>query len=199
MKLIVISSPTNIEEEYKTILLLFKAGLEYFHLRKPNLSFSEFDYFLNQIPKEYLNRVIIHQHHELIEKYPLKGVHYTKYTNNFKYLDFKYLIHRSKSCHSLQEIQENSFDYNYVFLSPIYPSISKPGYQNSFDFDRLKTFLKDRAKLPEIIALGGINADRIPEINKIGFDGVAILGTIWQENTVDRRLKKFQEIIATQL
>lgn len=194
MKLIVISSPINIESESETILLLFQAGLKYFHLRKPNLSIQEFEYFLDRIPKQYLNRVIIHQHHELIEQYPLKGVHYTKYTSNFKYLDLKYKIHRSKSYHSLPEIQENSFDYNYVFLSPIYPSISKSGYQNNFDFDRLKAFLKNRIKIPESIALGGINADRIPEVKQIGFDGVAILGTIWQENTVEQRLKKFQEI-----
>lgn len=198
MKLIVISSPINIESEYETILLLFKAGLKYFHLRKPNLSLQEFEYFLDRIPEQYLNRVIIHQHHELIEKYPLKGVHYTKYTTDFKYLDSNYKIHRSKSYHSISEIPKNSFDYNYVFLSPIYPSISKPGYQNNFDFERLKTFLKNKDKLPEIIALGGIDVDRIPEVKQIGFDGVAILGTIWQENTVDRRLKKFQEITATE-
>jgi thiamine-phosphate pyrophosphorylase len=194
MKLIVISSPINIESESETILLLFKADLKYFHLRKPNLSLREFEYFLDRIPKQYLNRVIIHQHHELIEKYPLKGVHYTQHLINFKYLDSQDKIHRSKSCHSIIEIQENSFDYDYVFLSPIYPSISKPGYQNSFDFDRLKTFLKNTDKIPEIIALGGINTDRIAEVKQIGFDGVAILGTIWQENTVDRRLQKFQEI-----
>jgi thiamine monophosphate synthase len=127
MKLIVISSPINIESESETILLLFKADLKYFHLRKPNLSLREFEYFLDRIPKQYLNRVIIHQHHELIEKYPLKGVHYTQHLINFKYLDSQDKIHRSKSCHSI-------------------------------------------------------------------FDGVAILGTIWQENTVDRRLQKFQEI-----
>lgn len=194
MKLIVISSPINIESEYETILLLFKADLKYFHLRKPNLSLREFEYFLDRIPKQYLNRVIIHQYHGLIENYSLKGVHYTKYSTDFKYLDLKYKIHRSKSYHSLQEIQENSFDYNYVFLSPIYPSISKSGYQNNFDFDRIKAFLKNRTKIPEIIALGGINTDRIAEVKQIGFDGVAILGTIWQENTVEQRLKKFQEI-----
>ena len=194
MKLIVISPPNNHRNEQETLEKLFALDLEYFHLRKPGFPEEEYKKYLNLIPNQYLNRVVIHNHHQLIEKYPLKGIHYTHYTNNFKYLDPQFNFQRSKACHSLSEIPTNPSLYQYVFLSPIYDSISKQGYKSKFKLSEVKHFLKRKNKNPEVIALGGIELEKVDELKEIGFDGLAVLGTIWQENNLKKRLEKFQLI-----
>ena len=81
----------------------------------------------------------------------------------------------SRSCHSLEEI-DNSKEKDYLFLSPVYPSISKPGYLPSFCLNDLKGKVDGR-----IIALGGVTPKRLPELFEIGFGGAAMLGLIWEE------------------
>ena len=196
MKLVVISSPDRVKNESETLELLFAHGLEYFHLRKPGQSKSTYIKFIDSISEKYINKIIVHNYHELIENYPLKGVHYTQYIKNFKYLDSHFAIHRSKSCHSIIEVKANQSDYDYVFLSPIFGSISKPKYTRDFDLKQLETFLKDRQKLPDVIALGGITVNKIATVRQIGFAGVAVLGTIWQEDSLEKRLAKFKALQA---
>jgi thiamine-phosphate pyrophosphorylase len=192
MKLIVISSSLNIFDEMETIFQLFFEGLQYFHLRKPEFTKKEYEYFLQQIPEQHRNKIIIHHYHELIESYNLKGIHHTSKTN-FKSLSFRRKIHQSKSFHLLEEVVNNKYPYDYGFLSPIYNSISKPGYQSKFNFPQLTNFLSNNPQTIPLIALGGIDFDKIEEIKQMGFAGIAILGAIWQENQIKKRIEKFQK------
>lgn len=57
------------------------------------------------------------------------------------------------SLHSLQELSEDLQGLDYAFLSPIFDSISKPGYTAAFDAEALRDALS-KATCP-IIALGG--------------------------------------------
>ena len=57
------------------------------------------------------------------------------------------------SLHSLQELSEDLQGLDYAFLSPIFDSISKPGYTAAFDAEALRHALS-KATCP-IIALGG--------------------------------------------
>ncbi len=193
MKLILISNPVNLVDELETIVRIFESGLTYFHLRKPDFTKEEYELFLKEIPLKYRKYIIIHHHHELIYNYKLKGIHHTRHTN-FKPIQLSYPIHQSKSFHSIGEIDNNQLPYNYVFLSPIYNSISKQGCQSNFDFFTLANWLKYKSHSCEIIALGGINQDKIIEVKQMGFDGVAILGIIWNEVSIDKRLEKFKAI-----
>lgn len=43
------------------------------HLRKPTLSEDETIEFLNTIPEQYHERIVIHQHYKCINTYNLKG------------------------------------------------------------------------------------------------------------------------------
>jgi thiamine-phosphate pyrophosphorylase len=65
-------------------------------------------------------------------------------------------------------------------VSPIFPSISKPGYEKAFDFDFLKTKLSDNKLCNKVFALGGIVPDRIQTCHQLGFHGVAVLGYFWE-------------------
>jgi thiamine-phosphate pyrophosphorylase len=195
MKLILISSPVNLVDELATIVKIFESGLTYFHLRKPDFTKEEYELFLKEIPLKYRKYLIIHHHHELIYHYELKGIHHTRHTN-FKPIQLQRSVHQSKSFHSIWEIENNQFPYDYVFLSPIYNSISKQGYQSNFDFSTLANWLRYKPHSSKIIALGGINKDKIIEVKQMGFDGVAILGIIWNEVSIDKRLEKLKAIQA---
>ena len=69
MKLVVISSPDRVKNELETLELLFDHGLEYFHLRKPDRSKSVYIKFIESVSGKYINRIIVHNYHELIEHY----------------------------------------------------------------------------------------------------------------------------------
>ncbi len=193
MKLIVISSPVNINHEIETIIAFFELGLKYFHLRKPNFNYQEYKQFLALIPKQYKKYIIIHHHHQLIKEEKINGIHHTSKTEFDSSLSKN--IHQSKSFHSLAEIENNNYPYNYVFLSPIFNSISKQGYQSKFDLIDIENYFKNKPNKLEIIALGGIESKNAAKAIEIGFDGVAILGAIWQEPDFKKRLEICQTIL----
>ena len=86
----------------------------------------------------------------------------------------------SYSAHGFTEVQHLPFHTDYVFLSPVFDSISKKGYRAGFDDPEiLKAFLANSQQ--KIIALGGINQERIQTCNELGFDGYAMLGHIWNK------------------
>jgi thiamine-phosphate pyrophosphorylase len=185
MKLIVISNPTNLNNEHTLLSSLFENGLEYFHLRKPDFTSDEMEAYLQQIPAEYLSKIVLHSHHHLVDKYSLKGKHKT--TANTSEISVKQLLvderrvenFISTSFHSVEEILACDYNYEYAFLSPIFDSISKKGYTSKFNQSELKSFLSTHGKKMELIALGGINEETVHQAIDLGFDGIAVLGAIW--------------------
>lgn len=93
--------------------------------------------------------------------------------------------------HSLKELEDCKEKYDYAFLSPIFDSISKGGYKSNYDLSEIKDFFKNRNE--KIIALGGIDEDKIDTVKELGFSGIALLGAIWQsENPIDK-FKRIKE------
>src|ERR1044071_3258162 len=77
MEIVLITSSKKDEHEPELIAKLFEAGLTTLHLRKPNFSTKQLTKYIEGIPKVFHNRIIIHQHHDLIFKFDLKGIHWT--------------------------------------------------------------------------------------------------------------------------
>ena len=206
MKLILISYPTNIDSEHQIITHLFEQGLEYFHLRKPDFSFQNFKQYLRNIPDKYYSRIIIHSHFNLLNDYNLKGVHFNK--NNIhlvrEYQSMR--IHKSISAHSFDELlkldqapppappQREGEHYDYAFLSPVFNSISKPNYKSKFNFEEITQFFKKTTISTDIIALGGMDIDKVELAYKMGFNGVAVSGYIWNNYIIDRNIKTTIEL-----
>ena len=69
---------------------------------------------------------------------------------------------------------------DYVFLSPIFDSISKIGYESAFDDAEVLTAFLANSK-QRVIAFGGVDADRIAICEELGFRGYAMLGDIWKK------------------
>ncbi|MBI2281914.1 MAG: thiamine phosphate synthase [Bacteroidetes bacterium] len=82
------------------------------------------------------------------------------------------------SCHSFEEVEAIDGQLPYCFLSPIFDSISKQGYQAKFDKNELKAFLKKKRTI-KVIGLGGVTAENYTELLELGFDGGAFLGSVW--------------------
>lgn len=200
MKLIIISNPEPIDNETTIVNYLFDEGLEYFHLRKPNCSLNEMEEYLQHISPNHLNKIVLHAHHELADKYKLKGKHKTATTidttGNTRYI--------STSFHSLEDIKSCKENYEYVFLSPVFNSISKQGYKSNLNLIEVKQFLQNKNSLsgvyPDkgggekwggVIALGGINEYNTQTVLEMGFSGIALLGDIWNS---DDKIKSFKRI-----
>ncbi len=174
MKIIVITSPVPVKDEALLCNLLFAHGLELLHLRKPNCDRSVYENFINRIAPGYRNRIVIHDHYDLVSRYKLHGIHLKSgQGEKFNlYPDCAVSI----SCHTTEEINTLPFQPDYCFLSPIFDSISKPGYNSTF------SLLPDISDIEiPVIALGGITPEKTALCRSAGFQGIAALGFIWEQ------------------
>ena len=69
--------------------------------------------------------------------------------------------------------------YDYVFMSPIYDSISKVNYYSTYTAEELRDAQRTKIIDSKVMALGGINTGNLLEIKDFGFGGAAILGDLW--------------------
>ena len=189
--IVVISPENDIKDEIQTLNLLFEAGLEYFHLRKPSKTHEEHVTYLNSINTEFHNRIVVHFCHELVNEFDLKGVHFqeqkrkdTIETNSGHYFRPLNMFGKtiSSSYHELETLAQDDFEFDYHLLSPVFSSISKQDYDGrGFDVNHI-----DKV----IIGMGGVTSDNINEFKKLGFKGVGVLGGIWNSSTPIETFKK---------
>ena len=172
MKLITITQPAFFEGEAEAITSLFEAGLEILHLRKPGASYEDMEQLLNRLPPEYLKRIVTHEHFQLASFRNLKGIHLNGRNPT---APAGFTGHISRSCHSLEEVTKYKATCDYVFLSPIYDSISKEGYPSAYTTDSLQKARQAGIIDAKVMALGGVTAAHFPEISSLGFGGAVLL------------------------
>ncbi len=178
MKLILITSPTYFVEEDKIITSLFEEGLDILHLRKPDTAPMYAERLLTLIPEQYHKRIVVHGHFYLKEEFRLKGIHLNLRNPN---APDHYKGHISCSCHSLEEVKERKRNYDYVFMSPVFDSISKQDYNAQYSPEEIKKAHKQGIIDKKVYALGGIDVHNIKEVKKYGFVGAGVMGAIWQK------------------
>lgn len=176
-KLIAITREVVEIDESCRICNLIDAGFDYVHIRKPALQKNEMQQFIESIPTRYYNRLKLHDHFDLADKYDLAGIHLNS-RNRTAPIGFQ--KHVSKSCHSIEELRDID-RFEYVFLSPIFDSISKQGYKARFSKDELEN--SSNLISEKVMALGGVADKHIPYLQKIGFGGCALLGYLpWTDD-----------------
>ncbi len=178
MKLIVITTPSFFIEEDKIITSLFEEGLDILHLRKPETPAMYSERLLTLIPQEYHKKIVTHEHFYLKEEFDLMGIHLNARNPKEPH---DYDGHVSCSCHSAEEVKNKKHFYDYVFMSPIYDSISKVNYYSTYSPEDLRQAQRERIIDQKVMALGGINEENILEIKDFGFGGAVILGDIWNK------------------
>ena len=177
MKWITITSPEFLSGEATFIGKLFSQGLDLLHLRKPEASLEAYKQLFLQIPEQWHSRIVLHEHFELAEEYKLHGIHLNR---RCSVVPNAYHGSISCSCHTIEEVITQKDSKNYVFLSPIFDSISKVGYHAAFSPTSLKQAAVENVIDEKVIALGGITANNIPLVKEWHFGGVALLGDIWK-------------------
>lgn len=182
MKIIAITPPHAIENEVAVIRQLFAKGVDIVHLRKHQSEFEDIDIItylrgiLLGLTSEECSKIIIHDYPNLYHEYSLKGIHINKNITN---MPEGYTGYKTRSCHSFEEIQKYKNEYDYLFLSPIFDSISKRGYKSAFTHDMLQKASLEGTINEKVIALGGVTFDKIPYLQSLNFGGVAMIGGIY--------------------
>ena len=177
MKWIIITSPEFLSGEAIFIDKLFSQGLDLLHIRKPDAPLEAYKRFLLQIPKQWYSRIVLHEHFALAEEFGLHGIHLNR---RCSVAPNAFHGSISCSCHTIEEVITQKESKDYVFLSPIFDSISKVGYQAAFSPTSLKQAAIENVIDEKVIALGGLTANNIPLVKEWHFGGVALLGDIWK-------------------
>ncbi|MGZ3865735.1 MAG: thiamine phosphate synthase [Bacteroidia bacterium] len=199
MKIVVISQSKVLEDEHKIITDLFEAGLGTLHVRKPRLRTKQLIEYIEKIPAHFHNRIIIHSHHNLAGKYNLQGVHYTRmhleptfrnWWREKKLGLIKRKLVRTASHNKLASLyDESDIVYDYVFLSPIFDSITGK-YQSGFYEDAIQAAVQKTGL--KIVARGGIDVTRIEKIQELGLYGAALYSCLWNS---EKPLEEFLKIM----
>lgn len=199
MKIIIISNPENFSGESELVNQLFNNGLEYFHVRKPSFSNEECENYINIISKEFHSKLIVHYHFLMREKFKIKGLHFNE--SNIKFAEKYKNIHKSYSAHSFNEIIHLNQKMDYMFLSPVFDSISKEDYKTNLDINEIKTFIESYRLGEKLVALGGVNENNIQKVIDTGFGGVALMGCVWKpvvyESNIEKSISIFRQIKST--
>ena len=194
--IILISPPDVYPDEISIVEQLVTKGLSHYHFRKPEWDSASNEVYLDQWSDAVRNIIVMHNHIDLVNKYQLHGFH-LNHTNRQE-IDRHQFFHKSYSAHTFEEIANLESDWGYATISPIYDSISKPGYQSNFTENKIFTGLK-KASVP-VVALGGVSPANVEKTIDIGFNGIALLGGIWGELDEGNPLSRYdaiRKIIAT--
>ena len=170
---IAITSPASIPNEAERISRLLSTGeVDFVHIRKPSWTQEEISELIESIPSRFHSRLKLHDYYNLIYDFKVGGIHVNFRNRN---LDLpKSIPEISKSAHSISEL--NDFEnYDYIFLSPIFDSISKKDYKSGFNLDELSSIICGK----RIIALGGVTPNNFALLKEKGFYGAAMLGHFW--------------------
>lgn len=186
-QIVIITSPRFFPGEAEMLSLLL-GGLDCrVHLRKPGCTERQMRGLIEALPEEFRPELTLQDHLSLAPEYGVGGVHPT---SRFPVAPEGWTGLVSRSCHSLGEVAMCR-DADYVFLSPVFDSISKSGYSSAFTDAQLRS-------APEIdghvYALGGVRPEHFPLLAEYGFGGAALLGHVWRDCSPEGMLKVIEEI-----
>lgn len=194
--MIVLTSPIPVADELKIIHSLFAEGLSLLHVRKPDFTGRDMKSFLTGIGMEFRDRLVLHSHHYLAEDFGVNRLHFSEEKAKILHLPVRLLepiTSLSASVHSMEDFNMLKNEFSYAFLSPIYPSISKPDYSSAIN--HFET-IKERTNFStELIALGGISYENVQKTLNSGFDDIALLGILWNSDNPLENFKKCQQAV----
>jgi len=183
--LVVITSPESFPGETDCLKALLEAGLEKLHIRKRG---GRAEILLQRLSPRWHSRLVLHGGRDavaLAKQYGIPQVH-GHWHRPWSGIEGVAL---SASLHSWEEVREvPPGALEYIFLSPLFDSISKPGYLAGNDLLR-----RPAGVAPcKLIGLGGIDASTIGQVIEHGWDGAALLGHVWQQP--DKAVERFMTL-----
>ena len=191
MKLILLTPPDFFVEEDKILTALFEEGLDVLHLRKPGCEPVYSERLLTLLPECHHDQIVVHEHFYLKDEFNQSGIHLN---NRNPEPPANYKGHISKSFHDIDTMKKEKRNFNYVFLSPIFDSISKSGYKSAFETNVLEDASARGIIDKKVMALGGVSAENMRTIRELGFGGVVVLGDLWNRFNIHSNLD-YKELI----
>lgn len=179
---VAITPPYFYPDEAAAIERLASEGdFDYIHIRKPGASEKEMQSLIESIDPALRTVLTLHDHFLIAAATGCGGLHLNS-RNPVAPQGWQGRV--SRSCHSLAGLSDASPGTSYLFLSPIFPSISKPGYRSDIMADPDLGSALGHCRVP-VVALGGVTPDRIPLVKQFGFGGAAMLGAAWRRRPLD--------------
>ena len=204
-----ISAPDFLPGEAEAVTALLEAGAWRVHVRKPAAGSDSIARLLEEFPQCYRSRLSLHDHHELAARFGVGGVHLNS-RNPSVPAGFGGLV--SRSCHSMEELSEYGSVCDYMFLSPIFDSISKSGYASRFSLEEIRRRIAAGSDVAtarmdvmssdgncrsvdwgRVFALGGVCPDNVRLLEETGFGGAAVLGCLWEPFRQDHNCAALSE------
>ena len=176
MRVIAITLEDFFPGEAGAIEAALNGGYDLVHLRKPGASEEEMISILEELPAECRASIVIHSHFNLAARYGLYGIHLN---SRCRTVPDGFSGSISRSCHTFEEVEQHKDSCNYLFLSPIFNSISKKGYASAFSGASLREAAEKGIIDSKVYALGGVTPERLSWLDEIGFGGAAMLGSVW--------------------
>lgn len=164
-------SPVCNEVECLKVLLQYPT-VNFVHMRHPATSKEIIKTFLQHIPEDQIHKIVLHDYPDLAVEMNT-GYQINQRVSNIPEM-FRGTL--SASCHSINEAKHRLLQgCQYVTLSPVFDSISKPEYKSGSILEQID----NDNRLPDgVIALGGVTPQRFAILHNAGFSGAAMLGYI---------------------
>lgn len=179
----IISYITYLPEETTYWQQLLAEGASSILIRKPGWKETDYERLLLQTDPACYPKLMIAGHPALCDKYNLQGIHFSEAGRGLikcgQIARFRQRGWRlSTSIHAASTLQVASDNWDQLLLAPVFNSISKPGYNSTIP----KNFrlFKDGYN-GQVVALGGIDHTTAAKARNMQFDGIALLGAIWQD------------------
>jgi len=179
----IITHSTFLPEETIYWQRLLAEGADSILVRKPGWQEADYELLLQDADPSCYHKLMIAGHPALCEKYGLQGLHFSEagrgLVNGDQIIGYRQKGWRlSTSIHAAETLQIASDNWDQLLLAPVFDSISKPGYTSTFG-EGFRLF-KDGYN-GQVLALGGIDHTTAAKARDMQFDGIALLGAIWQE------------------
>ena len=179
--ILVITPETIVPNESGIINQMFHDGLDLLHIRKPWTNPQEMTEFIDSIDPSFYAQLVLHNHYELGKNYGISRLHFREEDRKVRrYKPFMNGNTISTSVHEITTYNALEKEWEYAFISPFFPSISKKGY--GIDSTVIESLKQRNNPDVKLIALGGIDSHRIKEGLDLGVNGVALLGSIWESD-----------------
>jgi len=184
--LAVLTLPGMFAGEGDQLTALLEAGVDRLHLRKPAAEPAALEGLLRRLAPRWSERLVLHGGRELALRHGIRNVH-----GSVDYLDGRGRsgggpfvgggegLTISTSVHNWEEFGWLPEGLAYAFISPLFDSISKAGYMANKELLNRPAGGPAGRCLP--VGLGGVNAETLGEMVRLGWKGGAVLGWIWEE------------------
>lgn len=182
MAVFVLTHTDHIPHERDILVRAIEWGCKV-HIRKPNWTWQATHTLAKGLEKQV---VIHHEPNWAVDNSFL----YHKKTTVAPHPKLQYV---STGIHHLEDM-DKAKDYEYVFCSPMFTSISKPNYTGTIQPKQWIEKAKELDTLDQTVALGGIDDNQATELYTLGFKHIALMGCLWREP--HRALEKLQHILS---